>query len=880
VALGSPTIIGPVTPCCDQVRIRGQFTGSNVRIFIGNDPVPVGELKNIPWSDYVIPVNRSRLAANKILTATQEFGGQTSPKSPKGVTIDPATFGTVTFVKPPYVCGRSVLLSVQADPKLGAAAGSRIEIWQGTNRLGAGVTVGTLCRVDFDANERIIAGLPLTAVQFICSTPSPQTTTSGTPLTPPTVPIRKMPKVQLVHSEDGVNLLEECGRLIKVRNIVPGAVLRLLREGAEIFNGPVPTDQEAVFMGSGFGPHEKIAAEQSMIFCEFRPSDLDEGSTDPLQQLRRPRIEGPMCDGPAIVQVSGLKPGATLVLFADGVEIGRWEASDVSMPVSLNVPSPPATITAQQTACGHTSPLSRGYTAATKGSGRWFVVEDASGNDLKADAFAVHAAMTHGSQIVLFSGDQHNAFQNQAKPQDIDHCQLFDCQALALQKIDAPTTDVFCSGHALRPDGRLVVAGGTERFPLPLGDPDFHHDHFPGLRDTWLFEPSAPSGSKYWAKTASMRGGRWYPTLVTLQDGHVLALSGHPEEADSHRHNNNTMELFDSAAGWTTLGDSPSITTSAPGPGSPGYLYPRLHVIPGGDVFSSTPLLSGRSGRWSPSSGGTTWKDVSPAPANYGDYNHTSVLLPFLPEDGYRAMVAITGDKDSFVIDFGTPAAPNPSPSWVSLGGRSPTAAGRVRLNCSAVILPTSEVLVLGGLQNPADDNTKVLDPEVLQHVGPGIWKWSSAKLAAATVVRNYHSTALLMPDGRVWTAGGNVNASPGGTNVRHLEIEIYEPWYFCSERPVLHAWPTVVHAGQRMMVRVWSKNPITRLALIRAGSATHSFNPDQRYVGLDHLVHESNDLYIAQVPPSDIAIPGYYMLFACTDKNVPSVGVFLQILA
>jgi hypothetical protein len=96
----------------------------------------------------------------------------------------------------------------------------------------------------------------------------------------------------------------------------------------------------------------------------------------------------------------------------------------------------------------------------------------------------------------------------------------------------------------------------------------------------------------------------------------------------------------------------------------------------------------------------------------------------------------------------------------------------------------------------------------------------------------------------------------------------------------VIQAWPGLVHAGQRMIVRVWSKNPITRLALVRAGSSTHSFNPDQRYVGLDHLIHESNDMYIAQVPPSDITIPGYYMLFACTDKNVPSVGVFLQILA
>jgi hypothetical protein len=870
--LGSPTILGPVTPCCEQVRVQGQFSGSNIRIFIGNDPTPVGQLNNVPWSDFLIPVDHTRLVPGKVLTATQELGSVPSLKSPKGVTIQPVAFGVVAFVKDPFVCGRSVLLSVQADPKFGAAAGSRIEIWQGSNRLGTGVTVGTLCRVDFDANKHVRAGAPLTAFQFICTTGTPQTTSSGQPLTPPTVPVRKMPSVELVHTDGGVPLFVECARLIKMRKIVPGAAVRLYRNETEIFNRPVPTDEESVFVGGGFKLHEKIRADQSMIFCEFT-SVPDEVSVGKLAGLKRPRIDGPVCDGAAIVTVSRLTPGATLILFADAVEIGRWEASDVTMPVDLNVPSPPATVTAQQQLCGQTSLVSRGYTAATKGSGRWFVVEDANGNDLKADAFAVHAGLAHSSQIVLFSGDQHDPFQNQAHPQDIDHAQLFDCQTLTTQKIDSPTTDAFCTGHAFLPDGRLVVAGGTERFPLPAGDQDFHHDHFPGLPDTWLFEPASPPGTKFWSKAPSMRGGRWYPTLITLRDGHVLALSGHPEEADKSRHNNNTMELFDPATGWTNLGDSPNIVSAVSD-----YLYPRLHVLPGGDVFSSSPMLSGQSGRWSPS-GSTSWKDVAPAPANYGGFSRTAVLLPLLPEDDYQAIVGVAGDVDSFFIDFGTSAAPNPGPSWTSLGPRSPVAAGRVRLNCTAVILPTAEVLIVGGVQNQSDDNSKVLDPELLRRVGPGKWQWSKDRFSAATIVRNYHSTALLMPDGRVWTAGGNVNGSPGGANVRHLEVEIYEPWYCCSERPVIQSWPAAAHAGQRILVQVWSKHPITRLALLRAGSVTHAFDRDQRYVGLAHVMQESNDLYVGHVPASDIAIPGYYMLFACTDKNVPSVGVFVQIL-
>jgi hypothetical protein len=206
-----------------------------------------------------------------------------------------------------------------------------------------------------------------------------------------------------------------------------------------------------------------------------------------------------------------------------------------------------------------------------------------------------------------------------------------------------------------------------------------------------------------------MSGGRWYSTLVTLPDGRVLVLSGHPEDADRSGHNNNTMEIFEPSGRWTNLGDSPEIISK-----DEGYLYPRLHVLPGGDVFSSTPILSGQSGRWSPS-GGTKWHDVCPAPANYDGFRRTAVLLPLLPEDGYRAMVVVAGGVHSHIIDFGTPAEPNSKPSWEPLERFALVAGRRARLNCNAVILPTAEVLISGGVQNQEYDNSRVNEPELLE---------------------------------------------------------------------------------------------------------------------------------------------------------------------
>jgi len=292
-------------------------------------------------------------------------------------------------------------------------------------------------------------------------------------------------------------------------------------------------------------------------------------------------------------------------------------------------------------------------------------------------------------------------------------------------------------------------------------------------------------------------------------------------------------------------------------------------------------MLNGQSKRWTPGTS-TNWTDVAAGgPGLYDGFWSTSVLLPLMPDDDYRARVLQCGDEKAVLLDFGT------THQWEDLGPRSDAAAGRKRVHATAVLLPSAEVFVCGGVEDIAKDSTAVLDPELLvRHWSAErqewIWRWSNRPLAAATVPRNYHSTALLMPDGRVWTAGGSIDSKFGAHNppsrrVRRLEVEIYEPWYYCAERPIIREWPSSVRAGQRIVVRVKSGPPVTRLAIIRAGSVTHSFNGDQRYVGLADLTR-NGDVYVAKVPAAHLAIPGYYLLVACTKDNVPSVGQFMQV--
>ena len=140
----------------------------------------------------------------------------------------------------------------------------------------------------------------------------------------------------------------------------------------------------------------------------------------------------------------------------------------------------------------------------------------------------------------------------------------------------------------------------------------------------------------------------------------------------------------------------------------------------------------------------------------------------------------------------------------------------------------------------------------------------------AAKTVRNYHSVALLMPDGRVWTAGSDVDAGHGAgplprADARNLDIEIYEPWYFALPgRPYINAAPSLAHPGETILIRSTFAKEIVRVIVVRCGTSTHAFNPDQRMIEL-HFTHPlpDDDILLVTMPPTNnILVPGPYLIF------------------
>ncbi len=148
---------------------------------------------------------------------------------------------------------------------------------------------------------------------------------------------------------------------------------------------------------------------------------------------------------------------------------------------------------------------------------------------------------------------------------------------------------------------------------------------------------------------------------------------------------------------------------------------------------------------------------------------------------------------------------------------------------------------------------------------------------------RMYHSTAILVPDGRVIKAGGGQG---GGRIHDYTTMEIFSPPYlFKGERPVISSAPRLIGYGQTVSVGTPDTADIASASLVRLAAATHGFDQNQRFVPLV-FEDEADTLAIsgarvggvATPLNANIAPPGYYMLFLVNTAGVPSIGRYVRV--
>ncbi|KAM6534355.1 hypothetical protein FALCPG4_003996 [Fusarium falciforme] len=521
-----------------------------------------------------------------------------------------------------------------------------------------------------------------------------------------------------------------------------------------------------------------------------------------------------------------------------------------------------------------------------------------------SEILAIHIALMPSGpegEVLLLGGDEH--WSKQTEPPEgngeFRKTRVFDVASSQLvgQDISSPDSDVFCAGHSFVADGRLLIVGGTKAFVA--GGAHQHALAFWGHRRNWLYHPrlrewreAAPLQFSPLSASGDSGGGRWYPGTVTLGDGDVMAFFGHVDASDT-RHRNTRAERFSVYTNaWRYLRDMAN-PSPAYKPGMDGVrflMYARNFLMPDGRIFFATPMPyqweankdlpnisdgEHRSVFYDPSTG-EYGEAIDPEPLPYTQWSFPCVLLPLLPSENYRPRVLHCGASRALRVDLGSD-----SPRWEAV---TPTALGINRLNSCAVILPTGQVCLVGGVQiEGPDDQDEVVsaelyDPSIDWAAGEYTGNLGSWTVPAGDqppkISRNYHSAALLLPNGKVFTCGGNKDAAPGGGDpdkVGVKKIEIYHPPYPSGTRPTISQAPKSVTYGHSFQVVVSNPESVGRVALLRNGSCTHAYDFDQRYVGVEfNHVPGNNYITVAAPPNGNIAPPGYYMLWVVDAAGRP----------
>jgi hypothetical protein len=107
--------------------------------------------------------------------------------------------------------------------------------------------------------------------------------------------------------------------------------------------------------------------------------------------------------------------------------------------------------------------------------------------------------------------------------------------------------------------------------------------------------------------------------------------------------------------------------------------------------------------------------------------------------------------------------------------------------------------------------------------------------------------------------------------------LEVFSPPYlFRGAQPSLANAPSSITYGASFAIDV--SQPIASAVLMRPGSVTHSFNMEQRLVGLVLTGQSGDHLQLVAPPNANIAPPGVYMLFVLNAQGVPSHAAFVEL--
>nr|XP_043633311.1 aldehyde oxidase GLOX-like [Erigeron canadensis] len=463
-----------------------------------------------------------------------------------------------------------------------------------------------------------------------------------------------------------------------------------------------------------------------------------------------------------------------------------------------------------------------------------------------------------------------NVLHNDRRPDCYAYSAIYNYSNNVLQPLTI-LTDTWCSSGQVLPDGTLLQTGG---------DND-------GIKKIRMFTPCESTRFCDWQQLENIElvEGRWYSTNQILPNGSVIIVGGRGAFS---------VELFPPKQGGGVVN---FLFLAETKDAQMDNLYPYVHLLPNGHLFV---FANKKSVLYDYTNNMVlrNYPDLEGGPRNY-------------PSAGSSVMLALEGDYDSATVlicggaQYGAFNELNISaPAQSSCGRIEATTTDPVwemeympfgRIMGDMVMLPTGDVLIINGAQAGSQGFGQASKP----CLNPVLYKPDELRglrfrtQTPASTPRMYHSTANLLPDGRVLVAGSNSHNyyTFSGEFPTELKIEAFSPDYLSTWNEITR--PNIIEIAEKVnygggvdIVVATGEIPLVEFLEVNIASApfaTHSFSQGQRLVKLEVLGVAPVRLGVVRVaclapPDGRVAPPGYYMVFV-VKMGVPSVAKWVQLL-
>ena len=442
----------------------------------------------------------------------------------------------------------------------------------------------------------------------------------------------------------------------------------------------------------------------------------------------------------------------------------------------------------------------------------------------------VTAANLPDGRIVTFASNQRTNFP--VGP-EFTYAGVWDPATGQHTEINNDNHDMFCAAPAMGIDGRPIFAGGRN-----------------AVRSSTVFDWQ----TNQWVRTEDMHDGRWYASSTTMPDGSIVTATG------SIGTGVGKVERFSAGSGWMRLAGAQWVSGMT-------HDFPHNLVAPNGRLIYTGPA------------GWMRWID----PSGSGSMTMTDTFFPGNRTGQSGGLVMYDEGKVLFaggsVVGGGTTNVAHIAD--ISTATPTVTAVAPMQFRRryhNALMLPDGKAIVIGGNTTGLAfrDDGSIFAPEMWDPA-TGVW----TELADMAIPRNYHSVALLLPDGRIFSGGGGLSAN---TATNHQDAQLFSPPYLFNPdgspavRPQLSSAPAMSSPGGS--VQVTGSANIERFTMVRMMATTHAFSSDVRFLNVSHTTTAAGTYQLALHPNINVLVPGYWMLFGIDAQGTPSVASILKISA